>query len=108
MSGFDRATPSPELAETRQRTRRFTQRTRVSWTVWARTGQQRLRFHTVDVSSRGAKLRPRGPFQIGAALELEFITPDGRRLTVSGVVWRADSDGIAVVFLGSVPQGFER
>ena len=36
----------------------------------------------------------------------EFIASDGRRLQVSAVVWRADADGVAVMFLGTVPQGF--
>jgi hypothetical protein len=77
----------------------------VSWTAWATVGQQRMRFHTVDVSPRGAKLRPKGPFRVGTALQLEFITPDGGRLHVSGVVWRADADGMAVLFLGTIPRG---
>jgi hypothetical protein len=69
--------------------------------------QQRMRFHTVDVSPRGAKLRPRGVFPIGAAIELEFIKPDGRRVHASALVWRADSDGFAVLFVGAVPTGFD-
>ena len=77
----------------------------MSWTVCARTSQQRMRFHAVDVSPRGAKLRPRGLFPVGAAIELEFTRPDGRRLPVSAVVWRAD--GLAVLFLGAVPAGFD-
>jgi PilZ domain-containing protein len=70
-------------------------------------GQQRMRFHTVDVSRRGAKLRPKGPYQVGTALQLEFITPDGARLRVSSMVWRADADGMAVLFLGTIPKGFD-
>lgn len=64
-----------------------------------------MRFHTVDVSSRGAKLRPKGPYRLGTSLNLEFITSDGERLHVLGVVWRIDSDGIAILFLGSIPAG---
>lgn len=103
MAGFDR--PLSVVADEIPRTRRFAERARVSWTVWARLGQQRMRFHTVDVSSRGAKLRPRGPFAVGSAVQLEFMTPDGRQLPVSGVVWRADAHGVAVMFLGTIPQG---
>lgn len=51
-------------------------------------------------------MRPRGVFPVGSALELEFIKPDGGRLHVSGVIWRADTDGVAVLLLGTVPQGF--
>ena len=105
MSGFDRYAQTDKLPAVPSRTRRFDPRAPVSWTVWGRSGQQRMRFHTIDVSPHGAKLRPRGVFPVGAAIELEFITPDGRRLPVSAVVWRADSDGLAVLFLGSVPAG---
>ena len=94
------------MSESHPRTRRFTARANPSWTVWARIGQQRMRFHTVDVSERGAKLRPRGPFPVGAALHLEFIKPAGQRLRVSGIVWRAETDGIAVLFLGAIPKSF--
>jgi hypothetical protein len=79
----------------------------VNWTVWVRDGQRRLRFHTVDVSARGAKLRPKGPFQPGTPIQLQVIKPYGQRLRVSGVVWRVDPDGVAVLFLGSVPEGFD-
>ena len=88
------------------RTRRLSPRSRVSWTVWVQSGGRRLRCHTVDVSARGAKIRPRGLFQIGTALDLEFIKPDGRRRRVSGVAWRAEADATLVLFLGGVPQGF--
>lgn len=107
MSGFDRYAQTDKLPAVPSRTRRFDPRAPVSWTVWGRSGQQRMRFHTIDVSPHGAKLRPRGVFPVGAAIELEFIRPDGRRLPVSAVVWRVDSDGLAVLFLGSVPAGFD-
>ena len=108
MSGFDRYAVMSDLADGAPRTRRFTERARVSWTVWGRVGQQRIRFHTVDVSARGAKLRPRGGLHVGTALQLEFITSDGRHLHVSGVVWRTDADGVAIMFLGTVPHGFDQ
>jgi hypothetical protein len=88
------------------RTRRFSPRANVSWTVWVQAGQQRMRCHTVDVSARGAKLRPRALFPVGTPLQMEFIKPDGRRLRVSGVAWRAEADALAVMFLGTIPQGF--
>jgi hypothetical protein len=107
MASFNRYAPTAEIIELPRRTRRFTTRATVSWTVWARIGQQRIRFHTVDVSARGAKLRPCGPFPVGAALQLEFIKPEGQRLYVSGVVWRADADGVAILFLGTIPRGLQ-
>ena len=101
MSGFDRyAGPSAAV-----RSRRFGERAGVSWTVWVQAGQQRMRCHTVDVSARGAKLRPRGFFPVGTPLQMEFIKPDGQRLRVSGVV-SAEADAMAVMFLGTIPQGF--
>ncbi|HKW92912.1 MAG TPA: PilZ domain-containing protein [Methylomirabilota bacterium] len=106
MAGFDRSAPAAELSVRHPRTRRFTARATVSWTVWASAGQQRMRFHTADASARGAKLRPRGPFPVGTALHLEFIKPDGQRLHVLGIVWRAETDGIAILFLGTIPTGF--
>jgi hypothetical protein len=106
MSDIGQSAHTAALAHHPQRTRRIGQRARVSWSVWAQAGPQRMRLHTVDVSARGAKLRPRGAFRIGTAIELEFIKPDGRHLHVSGVVWRVDPDGMAVLFLGTVPQGF--
>lgn len=78
----------------------------MSWTVWVRNGQRRVRFHSVDVSARGAKLHPKGEFQPGTPIQLQFIKPDGQLLRVSGVVWRVDPDGMAVLFVGSVPEGF--
>ena len=95
------------LAGTQQRTPRFSSSAGESWTVWARHSQQRMRFHTVDVSARGAKLRPKGPYRVGTVLQLEFLSPDGGRLPVSGVVWRTDADGVAILFLGTIPKGLD-
>ena len=88
---------------THQHARRLGVRAHVTWTVWIRDGDRRLRFHTVDVSKKGAKLRPKGPFAPGTPVDLVFMTPR-RRLRVSGVVWRIDADGMAVLFLGRVPE----
>jgi hypothetical protein len=90
-----------------QRTRRTGDRAGLTWTVWIRDGVRRLRFHTVDVSKKGAKLRPKGPFEPGTAVELVFITRR-RRLHVSAVVWRLDADGMAVLFLSPVPEALTR
>lgn len=109
MTTAHRAQPAPSAGAARpdHRTRRFHPRARVSWTVWARQGRERMRFHTVDISPRGVKLRPKGLARVGTALDLEFITPDDKRLRVSGVVWRVDADGVAVLFLGTIPRGLE-
>ena len=88
-----------------QRTRRTTRRANVSWTVFARVRGQRLRFHTVDVSARGAKLRPRGDLQAGQSLTLQFVKPNGQPVSVEAMVWRVDADGFGVFFLGTAPDG---
>jgi len=96
--------PSPETS-THQRTRRSNRRANVTWTVFARFRGQRLRFHTVDVSARGAKLRPRGDLQAGQSLTLQFVKPNGRPIQVTAMVWRVDPDGLGVFFLGTAPDG---
>src|SRR5260370_4559619 len=102
MSGFERyAGPSAAV-----RSRPFGERAGVSWTVWVQAGQQRMRCHTVDVSARGAKLRPRGLFPVGTPLQMEFIKPDCQRLRVSGGVWRSEADAMAVMFRRTSPQRF--
>jgi hypothetical protein len=95
----------PSAAGQHQRTRRNNRRANVSWTVFARFRGQRLRFHTVDVSARGAKLRPRGELQPGQSLTLHFVKPNGRPVRVEAIVWRVDPDGLGVFFLGTAPEG---
>ena len=56
------------------------------------------RDSAAHVSLRDAKLRPKGPTGSGI---------HGRRLHVSRLTWRADADGMAVPFLGTIPKGFE-
>ena len=91
----------PAVPGQHQRTRRINRRANVSWTVFARVRGQRLRFHTVDVSARGAKLRPRSDLQAGTSLTLQFVKPNGRPVRMAAMVWRVDADGLGVFFLGS-------
>ena len=95
----------PAVPGQHQRTRRISRRANVSWTVFARVRGQRLRFHTVDVSARGAKLRPKGELQAGQSLTLQFVKPNGRPVRVAAMVWRVDADGLGVFFLGSESEG---
>ena len=95
----------PAVTGQHQRTRRNTRRANVSWTVHARIRGQRLRFHTVDVSARGAKLRPKGELQAGQSLTLQFVKPNGRPVRVEAMVWRVDADGLGVFFLGTAADG---
>lgn len=98
-------TATPTATQHSRRTRRTHARANVSWTVWARVRGQRVRFHTVDVSARGAKLRPRSDLQAGTSLTLQFVKPNGRPVRVAAMVWRVDTDGLGVFFLGTAPQG---
>ncbi len=95
----------PAVPGQHQRTRRINRRANVTWTVFARVRGQRLRFHTVDVSARGAKLRPRGELQPGQSLALQFVKPNGKPVRVAAMVWRVDTDGVGVFFLGSESEG---
>ena len=97
----------PSVGGQHQRTRRINRRANVTWTVFARVRGQRLRFHTVDVSARGAKLRPRGDLQTGTSLTLQFVKPNGRPVRVEAMVWRVDADGLGVFFLGTAPDGLK-
>lgn len=94
------------METTTQRTRRHHTRAGLSWTVWAKAGGRRFRFHTVDISARGAKLKPRGELLPGSAVQLQFHSAEGRPVQVSAVVWRVDSDGLVVLFLGGIPHQF--
>jgi len=105
METMTATTPIVSRYRYQPRSRRVIPRANVSWTVWARVRGQRFRFHTVDLSARGAKLRPTGNLQPGASLILHFVKPNGRRVRVSAMVWRVDPDGLGVFFLGTVPEG---
>jgi PilZ domain-containing protein len=98
-------TAASTVSSQHQRTRRTHRRANVSWTVFARVRGQRLRFHTVDVSARGAKFRPKGDLQAGTSLTLQFVKPNGRPVRVAAMVWRVDADGLGVFFLGSTADG---
>jgi hypothetical protein len=89
--------------DTQQRSRRLHSRADVSWTAWVNAGSRRLRCHTVDLSPNGTKLKPRGEMQPGTLVEVMLQPPAGHPVRVSGLVWRVDSDGMAVMFLKSIP-----
>jgi hypothetical protein len=74
----------------------------VSWTAWVNAGARRLRCHTVDLNTHGAKLRPRGEMQPGTPVEVQLHPPDGNPVGVSAVVWRVDADGMVVLFLRNI------
>ncbi len=88
--------------ETRQRSRRANTRAGVSWTAWVQAGSRRFRCHTVDLSTNGAKLRPRGEMQPGTPVEVQLHPPEGKPVHVAAVVWRVDPDAMALLFLKSI------
>jgi hypothetical protein len=92
--------------ELRQRSRRHHLRKPVSWTAWVKSGTHRLRCHTVDLSATGAKLKPRGEIKPGTPVHVQLQTPDGQALNVAAMVWRVDSDSMAVLFLRSIALQF--
>lgn len=93
------------LARPHRRARRVSPRTSVCWTVWTRVRGRSLCFRTVDVSARGAKLRPKCDLPVGTPLTLRFVNPSGAPIRVEAMVWREDRDGLGVMFLGSAPPG---
>ena len=98
-----RLAPLSTAMDTRQRSRRFHSRRPVSWTAWVKDGTHRLRCHTVDLSTNGARLRPSGQILPGTPVEVQLQPPDGPPMYVSAVVWRVDADSMAVMFLRTVP-----
>ncbi|HEX9479736.1 MAG TPA: PilZ domain-containing protein [Methylomirabilota bacterium] len=86
-----------------QRSRRVHSRAGVSWTAWVTSGSRRVRCHTVDLSVNGAKLRPRGEMQPGMPVNVQLYPPEGKPVHVAAVVWRVDSDAMALLFLKSIP-----
>jgi hypothetical protein len=57
----------------------------------------------VDLSANGTKLKPRAEMPPGTAVEVQLHPPDGQAVNVSGLVWRLDTDGMAVIFLRNIP-----
>lgn len=82
--------------------RRLHVRKNVSWTAWVTAGKTRVRCHTVDLSANGARLKPRGEFQPGTPVALQFQPADGPMMEVAAVVWRVEADSMAVMFLQTV------
>ena len=92
-----------EPSSSRGVSRRLHVRKNVSWIAWVTAGKTRIRCHTVDLSANGARLRPRRDFQPGTPVELQFQPPDGPLMEVAAVVWRVESDSMAVMFLRNIP-----
>ena len=60
----------------------------------------------LQLSANGTKLKPRAEMAPGTAVELQLQPPDGHPVNVAGLVWRLDTDGMAVMFLRNIPVQF--
>jgi len=82
---------------TQRRPRRYPRFT-VSWPVVVEAGKRFFLLRAVNVSSRGAKVRPTERLGEGSVAQLHFHPPNGSSLDVETIVWRVDRDGLAFFF----------
>ena len=75
-------------------------RANVRWPVVVEAGGRIFQLETVNISSRGAKVRPKEELGEGSLAELHFHPPGDRVFDVSAIVWRVDLDGLAFFFFG--------
>jgi PilZ domain len=73
-------------------------RTNVSWPVVVECGKRLFLLQAVNLSARGAKVRPTERLGEGSVARLHFHPPDGSSLDVEAIVWRVDLDGLAFCF----------
>ena len=72
----------------------------VSWPVVVEVGKRFFLLQAVNVSGRGAKVRPTERLAEGSVAQLHFHPPTGPALDVEAIVWRVDLDGLAFAFTG--------
>lgn len=82
---------------TQPRPRRYP-RFNVSWPVVVEAGRRVFLLQVVNVSGRGAKVRPPERLGEGSVAQLHFHPPNGSSLDVEAIVWRVDPDGLAFFF----------
>lgn len=70
----------------------------VSWPVVVEAGRRIFLLQAVNVSGRGAKVRPTERLGEGHVARLHFHPPDGSSFDVEAIVWRVDRDGLAFFF----------
>jgi hypothetical protein len=73
-------------------------RTHVSWPVVVEAGKRLYLLQAVNLSARGAKVRPMERLGEGTLARLRFHPPDGSSLDVEAILWRVDLDGLAFCF----------
>ncbi|SRR6266436_2580397 len=93
----------PMMTDERQPDQRRHPRANVRWPVIVEAAGQIFHLETVNISSRGAKLRPKKELGEGSLAELHFHPPGYHVFDVSAIVWRADLDGLAFFFFGDSP-----
>jgi hypothetical protein len=81
-----------------QQDRRSHPRTRVAWPIVVNVGTSRYLSSSVDISTRGAKVRTKARLKTGTTVQLEVVPPEGPPLRVGALVWRIDADGLAFLF----------
>jgi hypothetical protein len=72
--------------------------------VIVQAGNRSLQGETLNVGSRGAKLRLDEQLQEGDLAALRICPPEGKPMDISAIVWRTDADGPAFFFIDAVPK----
>ena len=99
VSISDQGVTSQMLMSTPRRPdKRQQPRTRVAWPVLIKLGTDRYLSMSVDVSTHGTKVRTNARLQTGTAVQLELVPPEGPPIRVGALVWRIDTDGLALMF----------
>jgi hypothetical protein len=70
----------------------------VSWPVVVESGRRFFLLQAVNVSGRGAKVRPTERLGEGSVALLHFHPPTGPSLDVEAIVWRVEPGGLAFLF----------
>src|SRR6266702_1165612 len=73
-------------------------RTRVAWPIVVKVGTSRYLSMSVDISTHGAKVRTKARLKTGTTVQLELVPPEGPPLRVGALVWRIETDGLALLF----------
>lgn len=94
MNAALRAEPGCEIPRGSRRCPRFS----VSWPVVVEVGKRFFLRQAVNVSGRGARVRPTERLSEGSVARLHFRPPTGPSLDVEAIVWRADPDGLSFLF----------
>ena len=70
----------------------------MAWPVVVNVGTSRYLSSSVDISTRGAKVRTKAKLKTGTTVQLEIVPPEGSPLRVGALVWRIHADGLAFLF----------